>query len=119
MKTLYAMMLSTAMLASGIASARAENVVLINLFEVPAGGEETAIHYWKAARDFLATQPGFVATRLHRSIGASARFQLVNVAEWSSAEAFQVASERMRKELGRPLPEGLKFTPALYQVIRK
>lgn len=119
MKTLYAMVLTAAMLGTGAAAVRAENVILINLFVVPAGGEAAALEHWEAARDFLSRQPGFVSTRLHRSIGSGAQFQLVNVAEWSSVEAFQAASQRMKNELARPLPEGLRFIPGLYQVIRK
>jgi heme oxygenase (mycobilin-producing) len=60
-------------------------------------------------------QPSYVSTRLHRVIAPGARFQLVNVSEWSSLDAFQAAAERMRRELP---PDGLRFTPALYQVIR-
>ena len=30
---------------------------------------------------------------------AAARFQLINVAEWSSVDAFQAATERMRREV--------------------
>ena len=98
---------------------RPENVVLINLFEVPAGGEDAALRHWEAARDFLAQQLGYVFARLHRSIAPGARFQLVNVAEWSSIEAFQAATERMRRDLGQALPDGLRYTPGLYHVIRK
>jgi heme oxygenase (mycobilin-producing) len=118
-KLLHAMMLAGALLSAGAAVAKAERVILINLFEVPAGGEDAALRYWQSARDFLARQPGYVSTRLHRSIAPGARFQLVNVAEWSTIEAFQAATERMRRELGESPPEGLRFTPALYRVIRE
>ena len=103
----------------GPSVARAENVVLINVFEVQPGTEEEAIRYWEAARDFLARQPGFVSTRLHRALRPDARFQLVNVAEWASAEAFQAATARMQRELGAAPPPGLRFTPGLYRAIRE
>ena len=98
-------------------AARAENVVLINVFEVQPGTEE-AVRYWEAARDFLSRQPGYVSTRLHRALRPDARFQLVNVAEWASAEAFQAAA-RMQRELAAAPPPGLRFTPGLYRVIRE
>jgi hypothetical protein len=74
MKTFHAILLATAMVAASTAAARAENVVLINLFEVPAGGEDAAVRLWDAARDFLARQPGYVSARLHRSVAPDARY---------------------------------------------
>jgi hypothetical protein len=99
-------------------AAQAEPVVLINVFEVPAGSVDAAIGYWEAARDFLRAQPGYVSTQLHQSLAPDARFQLVNVARWDSAAAFQAAMRRMQQDLRVPPPEGLRFTPALYRVVR-
>ncbi len=111
---------AAAALAGGGASvARAENVVLINVFEVQPGTEEEAVRYWEAARDFLSRQPGYVSTRLHRALRPDARFQLVNVAEWASAEAFQAATARMQRELAGTPPPGLRSTPGLYRVVRE
>lgn len=98
-------------------SARAE-VVLINVFEVPAGQEDAAVAWWERARDFLVTQPGYVSTALHRSRTPDARFKLVNVARWTSPEAFQAATARMRATVGPPTVEGLRFEAALYDVVR-
>ena len=120
-RTAAALALGAAMtaFAGGGSVARAEGVVLINVFEVQPGTEEEAVRYWEAARDFLARQPGYVSTRLHRALRPDARFQLVNVAEWASAEAFQAATARMQRELAAPPPPpGLRFTPGLYRVIR-
>ena len=44
------------------------SVVLINTFEVPQGKEAEALASWQKARDFLKTQPGYIATRLHQNI---------------------------------------------------
>jgi heme-degrading monooxygenase HmoA len=63
-------------------------VVLINLFEVPAGADEGFIAAWEHARDFLAAQDGYRSTALHRSLGGEAEFRFVNVAEWASPAAF-------------------------------
>jgi heme-degrading monooxygenase HmoA len=119
MKTLHAIILAAAMLGTAAGAARAENVVLINLIEVPAGSEDAALRHWEAARDFMARQPGYVSTRLHRSVAPDARYPLVNVAEWASIEAFQAAAERMRRELGQAMPEHVRYTPGLYRVIRQ
>ncbi|MBP0465198.1 antibiotic biosynthesis monooxygenase [Roseomonas sp. PWR1] len=79
--------------------AMAQPVTLINVFEVPEGKLPEAITYWEASRAFLATQPGFIRTRLHQPIAPNARFQLINVAEWESPQAFQPASARMQQEV--------------------
>ena len=110
---------AAALATGGVSAARAENVVLINVFEVQPGTEEEAVRYWEAARDFLSRQPGYVSTRLHRALRPDARFQLVNVAEWASAEAFQAATVRMQRELAAAPPPGLRFTPGLYRVVRE
>ena len=92
-------------------------VVLINVFEVPVGQDDEFLQGWAAARDFMQGQPGYVATRLHRSLDPTARFRFINVAEWATPAAFQEAlthPEMVRLRAATP------FThyPALYEVIR-
>jgi heme oxygenase (mycobilin-producing) len=91
-------------------------VVLINPFEVPTGADEEFITSWEAARDYLRGQPGYLHTRLHRSILPDANFRFVNIAGWESAEAFRAAVEsRGFQQAGRvPYPAH----PALYRVVR-
>jgi len=91
-------------------------VVLINAFEVPPEADEPFVAGWDRAREALATQPGYLGTRLHRSL-AEADFRFVNVARWSSPLAFAKAVER--PEL-RAANDVLPFAshPALYQVVR-
>ncbi|HEV7264934.1 MAG TPA: hypothetical protein VGN83_08465 [Falsiroseomonas sp.] len=72
-----------------------------------------------AALHHALTRPGYIATRLHQSIAPDSRFQLINVGEWESKHAFQAATARMRQELHATPPEGLRFTPGLYRVIRE
>jgi heme oxygenase (mycobilin-producing) len=95
---------------------RAE-VVLINVFDVPAAQVDAAVVWWERARDFLVTQPGYVSTALHRARTPDARFKLVNVARWASPEAFAAATARMRSTIGPPSVDGLRFDAALYDVI--
>jgi heme-degrading monooxygenase HmoA len=92
-------------------------VVLINPFEVPAGADEEFIASWEAAPDYLRGQPGYLHTRLHRSILPDADFRFVNIAEWESAEAFRAAVEsRGFQQAGRP---PYPAHPALYRVVRR
>lgn len=95
-----------------------EHVVLINTFTVPEGKIEESIVFWEKSRDFLKGQPGYVSTKLHKSLKPDATFELINVAVWESAEAFMAASQNMRSELKESPVEGLTGDPALYEVIR-
>jgi heme-degrading monooxygenase HmoA len=94
-------------------------VTLIDVFEVPAGKVEETIRFWEASRDVLARQPGYVSTRLHQSLAPDARFQIINVAVWESAAAYAAATERMRQALRPTPPEGIRFTPGLFRVVRE
>ncbi|MCA9494767.1 MAG: antibiotic biosynthesis monooxygenase [Myxococcales bacterium] len=97
-----------------------DEVILINCFEVPPGEEalQAAIETWEGVRDFLKQQPGYIDTRLHRAIDPSARYSLVNVARWRSADAFRQAIGKLRSHGGPPTQPGLAANPALYTVIR-
>jgi len=96
-----------------------EKVILINTFTVPVGAMEEAIDMWEKARDFLKDQPGYLSTKLHRSLTANARYQLINVAEWKNAETFKAATKLMREEANLPRIKGLSSSPFLYKVIRE
>ena len=94
----------------------ADPAVLINVFEVPAGQDEVFLEGWERARAFLATQPGYLSTRLHRSLSPTADFRFVNVALWQSAQAFQAAiSQPGFANANIPFPAH----PALYEVARE
>lgn len=105
-----------AMLA--ISSSAAADVVLINAFEVPAGQRDAMVAAWDEARAFLAEQPGYIDTALHAALSPDARFQLVNIARWESADAFAAALRAMTRAGVFALPEGAVMNPALYEVIR-
>ncbi|AUQ63434.1 antibiotic biosynthesis monooxygenase family protein [Phaeobacter inhibens] len=80
-------------LSLGLSPAQADestqNVVLINTFTVPADKLDEAIAMWDAAREFLHTQPGYISTKLHQSLSGDAQYQLINVAQWETPEAYQ------------------------------
>jgi heme oxygenase (mycobilin-producing) len=73
----------------------AEPVVLINVFSVPKGQEEEFLQRWGKHAEALIHEPGFIRTKLHRSLDPEAQFNFINVAHWESVEAF-------RKAIGRP-----------------
>jgi len=122
MKKLYSCLVALAIflfITPVNAAEREEKVILINTFTVPVGAMEESIDMWEKARDFLKYQPGYLSTKLHRSLTANARYQLINVAEWKNAETFKAATKLMREEANLPRIKGLSSSPFLYKVIRE
>jgi heme-degrading monooxygenase HmoA len=93
------------------------NVMLINVFEVPAGQDEEFLQGWEAARDVMQRQPGYVATRLHRSLDPMAPFRFINVAEWTTPAAFQAALQHPDMVAVRQATPFVHY-PSVYEVIR-
>ena len=94
------------------------STILINPFEVPADvGDAEFLTGWDKAADFLRDQPGFIGSRLHRSIGPDARFRYINVAVWETPESFRaaVSSETFRRMAADVTTPNF---PALYAVVR-
>jgi heme oxygenase (mycobilin-producing) len=67
-------------------------VTLINIFEIGSDDVDAFVQEWRERAEFLGRQPGFRTLRLHRALSADTRFQLVNVAEWDTADALQAAT---------------------------
>lgn len=112
-----ALAVTMGMAAATTASTAAAEVTLINVFEVPPAKLDAVMAAWEDARAFLAAQPGYIDTGLHRALSPEARFQLINVARWDSAEAFQAAIGAMQAAGVFPEIEGVTMTPGLYRVI--
>ena len=94
------------------------SVVLINPFEVPAHvPEDQFLAGWERAADLLKSRPGFIGSRLHRSLSPDARFRFVNVAEWKTAADFQAA---LNHPVFVALREATPFAhyPSVYEVAR-
>jgi heme-degrading monooxygenase HmoA len=67
-------------------------VTLINVFEMGPNHVDAFIASWRERANMMATKPGFVDSRLHRALSPEAKFQVVNVAHWASADAMQAAT---------------------------
>ena len=91
------------------------SVTLINVFEVPAGEDEQFIAGWQQANELLSSRPGYLSTTLHRSVGPDPDFRLVNVARWSSPDAFTAAIGDPQFRAAAQLP--YTAHPALYTAI--
>ena len=91
-------------------------VILINAFEVPEGQDDEFLAGWERSRDFLRAQPGYLSTKLHRSLAPTADFRYVNVAQWESAAAFRSATAQPEF---RAQTSPYRFHAALYEVVRE
>jgi heme oxygenase (mycobilin-producing) len=94
----------------------AGGVILINPFEVPSGEDDAFLAGWNRARELLSGQPGYMGTRLHRSLAPDADFRFVNLARWSSPLAFSKAIGQPEFSQAAAMP--YHSHPALYQVVR-
>ncbi len=93
-----------------------EGVILINPFEVTDDRDEEFLAGWERARDFLREQPGYLGTRLHRSIYSPVEFRYVNRGTFATAEAFGRAISDPAFP-GSAMP--YKAHPMLYEIVRR
>jgi len=93
-------------------------VLLINLFEVPPPDDEDFLSSWEQARQLMRARPGYLGTRLHRSLAPDAEFRFVNIAAWPSASAFQVAIDDPGFRTVTADISG-RAHPSLYEVARR
>jgi len=97
-----------------------EPITLINVFEISADDIEPFLHDWRERAEFMSKQPGFRSLRLHRALNADTRFQVVNVAEWDSAEALQAATSQafFQQSAQRSMEQFMVAAhPAIYRVV--
>ncbi|MBO0850109.1 MAG: antibiotic biosynthesis monooxygenase [Pseudonocardia sp.] len=93
-------------------------VTFINVIELPADEVDAFVEQWRERAKLMRDAPGFRDSRLHRAKLSSSRFQLVNVAHWDSAEAWEAAtaSPAFRAAV-RGVPGDVTPNPALYDVV--
>ena len=70
-----------------------EPVTFVNVFEVDPSEVDDFIEGWKQRGEIMRKQPGFRSFHLHRALTPDASYQLVNVAEWDSADALRAATQ--------------------------
>lgn len=67
-------------------------ITFVNAFEISPDQVDPFFAGWRERAEFMSKQPGFRSFRLHRAVSADAGFQLINVAEWDSADALAAAT---------------------------
>ena len=93
-------------------------VVLVNAFEVPPDSDDAFLASWQASREFLRAQPGYLATRLHRSLSPEVDFRFVNAGRYASPQSFQAAiSQPEFREAAAAIRH--RAHPGLYEVVRR
>lgn len=93
-------------------------VTLINAFYVKRGCEDEFILMWNETARLMNSQPGFINTKLHRSLNPDSTFSFVNVALWESEETWREAmgSSAELHEWRSKLGAISEAHPALYNV---
>jgi len=66
-------------------------VTMINAFTVPAQEAELFLRLWKNNAAAMAALPGFIRTRMYRSVISDAELGFITHAEWNSGKALQQA----------------------------
>ncbi len=93
------------------------NAILINVFEVPEGGDDEFLAGWERAKAFMESQKGYVSTALHRSRDPLARFRYINVAVWETSADFYAAFDHPEFLAMREATPFVHY-PSLYEVTR-
>ena len=94
-------------------------ITFINVFEIESGQLESFLTGWRERAAFMSKQPGFRSFRLHRALSPDSHFQLVNVAEWESADALHaaMAQQTFTASVRRAVDElGVTAHPGVYRV---
>jgi heme-degrading monooxygenase HmoA len=98
-----------------------ELVTLIKHYTVPAAEAEHFVEVYRENARIMATQPGFLRSRLHQALADAAEARFVHIADWSSGTALDHATANpewlasLRRMFDDP---GLHITsePAAYRV---
>ncbi len=69
-----------------------ESVTFINVFEIPREDLEAFKAGWRELAGIMASAPGFRDAQLHEAVSGETRFQLINVAQWDSEQAWRDAA---------------------------
>jgi len=97
-------------------------VTFINIFEVPVEQIDTFIAHWRGLAKIMSTAPGFRNARLHRAFSSQTRFQIINVANWESPQAWEAATANPEfqdglRALAHDAEVQFSANPALYEVV--
>ena len=94
-------------------------ITFVNPLRVPSDRTEEFLRKWRVGADYVSSQPGFVASTLHRSLDSNGTHQFFTVAVWQTREDFDraVATPWWKSYVGdfgfSDEPDGFAAWPAL------
>lgn len=88
-------------------------VFLVNPFEISQEQIPDVLEMWHAAKHHMIAHKGFVNARLFRSRSSQDRYGLLNVAQWSSSDAFKQALGDKAYDSHRERSLNYKLHPSL------
>jgi quinol monooxygenase YgiN len=95
------------------------SVIVITPFEVPKGEELEVLATWDRFAEYFRRQPGHVSSRLHRAVDNDARFRLVAIAEWESADHYVTALHNPElQQIAEATAGAATSYPGIYDLIR-
>lgn len=86
---------------------------LINPFEITDAQIPDVLDMWDKAKDHMVAKQGFIDARLFRATSPTARYGLVNVAEWRSADLFMAALDDKAYDRHRERSMAYSLHPSL------
>ncbi len=110
--------------SSGIVNPEAP-VVFINLMEISPQDIDRFVEDWNERSKIMGQMPGYITATLYRSLLADARYQIINVAQWQSYDAWRDAfnhpayAQRISEDLGHAASVKLErgfYRPAAWSV---
>ena len=94
-------------------------VTFVNCFEVPEGAEADFLARWQEVNDHMRAKEGYLEHQLCRALGEGP-FRFVNVARWSSPQAFTAAhDDAFRVLVSDPAWARYPSTPTLCEVVHE
>lgn len=89
------------------------HVWLMNPFEIAGEEIDGALSMWDRAKDHMLAHRGFMNARLFRARSPDARYGLLNVSQWRSAESFKEALADRAYDRHREQSMTYKLHPSL------
>ena len=78
-------------------------VTLINLIEVTGKDIDKFVADWNNESKIMGQKPGFISATLYRSLLSDAKYQIINISQWQSYDAWKAEN----KDSGKQLTESL------------
>ncbi|MGW4246138.1 antibiotic biosynthesis monooxygenase family protein [Nocardia sp. NPDC004722] len=101
-------------------SAEGPGITFVNAFEIPADRIDDFVPNWLDRAQHMSNTPGFRTNRLHRALAPATHFQLINIAQWDSPEAWTTATNdsRFQQRLAT-VPSFATPNLALFELVAK